>query len=100
MALAGCCSAHGGQNHCDVNLGQWICNDGTISTTCPCNEQPDPQIVNIIKRELTVSLPEYYQNHDGYREKLINEYTLRFPSLGKWQKIIPYWVYTIFPDVT
>lgn len=35
-AKQGCCSHHGGINYCDSS-GYYICNDGTKSPTCKCN---------------------------------------------------------------
>ena len=34
----GCCSWHGGQAYCDTTTGRWICNDGTYSPSCRCQQ--------------------------------------------------------------
>ena len=36
FAKRGCCSWHGGVNHCDTNTGRIVCNDGTYSPSCMC----------------------------------------------------------------
>lgn len=36
IARSGCCSWHGGVNHCDSSAGRIICNDGTYSPSCLC----------------------------------------------------------------
>lgn len=35
-ARSGCCSWHGGVNHCDNGSGRIVCNDGTYSPSCMC----------------------------------------------------------------
>lgn len=34
----GCCSSHGGQSYCDTTTGKWVCNDGTYSPSCSCQQ--------------------------------------------------------------
>jgi len=36
FSRSGCCSWHGGVNHCDSSSGRIVCNDGTYSPTCMC----------------------------------------------------------------
>ena len=36
FAKRGCCSWHGGVNHCDTGTGRIACNDGTYSHSCMC----------------------------------------------------------------
>lgn len=36
FAKRGCCSWHGGVNHCDNATGRIVCNDGTYSPSCMC----------------------------------------------------------------
>jgi hypothetical protein len=35
-AQRGCCSWHGGVNHCDSNTGRLVCNDNSYSPSCRC----------------------------------------------------------------
>ena len=37
-AKRGCCSWHQGVNHCDDNTGQIVCNDGSYSPSCLCEQ--------------------------------------------------------------
>lgn len=36
-AQSGCCSWHGGVNHCDYDTGRQVCNDNTYSPSCGCS---------------------------------------------------------------
>lgn len=36
LAKSGCCSWHGGVNHCDTVTGRIVCNDNTYSPSCMC----------------------------------------------------------------
>lgn len=38
LAKRGCCSWHGGANHCDRSSYRIICNDGTYSKSCLCEQ--------------------------------------------------------------
>ena len=37
-AKRGCCSNHGGANHCDRKTYRIVCNDGTYSNSCLCEQ--------------------------------------------------------------
>lgn len=39
LAKRGCCSWHGGVNHCDVSTGRIVCNDVTYSPSCVCERE-------------------------------------------------------------
>jgi hypothetical protein len=43
FAKRGCCSWHGGVNHCDTTTGRIICNDGTYSPSCMCERDSNNQ---------------------------------------------------------
>lgn len=36
-ATSGCCSRHGGEDHCDPSTNQIVCQDGSYSPTCTCD---------------------------------------------------------------
>lgn len=42
QARQGCCSWHGGVDHCDTSVGRYVCNDGTYSPSCGCYIDPVP----------------------------------------------------------
>lgn len=43
IAKSGCCSRHGGINHCDSDTGRIICNDVTFSPSCICESSSTNQ---------------------------------------------------------
>jgi hypothetical protein len=40
-ARSGCCSHHGGIDHCDSSTGSYVCRDKTYSPTCGCYQAPE-----------------------------------------------------------
>ncbi len=115
QAKSGCCSWHDGVCGCDTDTGKQQCCDGTDSPSCTCeyikrepiidkvikDPSPTPKSSDeIIKNDIINSKEDYYSNPNGYRENKIRELILRFPSLGQLREtIIPYYVYTLLPDV-
>lgn len=89
-------------SNCCYNLGINFCEDSSVcyktASDCECEKSHSTEY--IIMNDIKNSKGEYSKNPDGYREKKINELTLRFPSLGELKDItIPYYVYTLLPDV-
>ncbi len=37
FATSGCCSWHGGEDHCDTSANQIVCHDGSYSPSCTCD---------------------------------------------------------------
>jgi hypothetical protein len=38
LAHQGCCSWHAGVDSCDIASDKLLCNDGTLSPTCSCDD--------------------------------------------------------------
>lgn len=80
-ATRGCCSWHGGIDHCSSN-GYYICNDGTQSPSCTCYyNNTNSNSNNDKKITLTDTSCEYNYNDIYTRDNKIQELTERIETL-------------------
>ncbi len=106
-ATSGCCSWHDGVSHCDTSTGRQVCNDGSYSPSCTCQyippkpkkqttpEKPAPTIGNI-QKEIDSVKSKYWNNHEGFRERLIDQ-IVNYLNADKIQVATE--VYMSLPDV-
>ncbi len=64
ISKSGCCSWHGGINHCDNKTGKYVCNDSTYSPSCTCESKQATQNLQ--------SSPEEHISEESYKSQIGN----------------------------
>lgn len=112
-ARSGCCSWHDGVSHCDTSTGRQVCNDGSYSPSCTCEYIPPKKTDNSwirkgiekyaedteiekIRKEINTVKWKYRENHEGFRERLINQIV---NYLNADKNRVAGEVYRLLPDV-